>query len=286
MKLPKDLSQIDTNNLGEFISIYLLLLLTIGDIFLFIYFLHYVTQSVKFETIIKRVYKITLHTLDEICVAESPQVYTPEETKGQTIYMPSSNYYQGFNNKELMEFACEHDGTIQFLQPAGAFLLKGSPLLIFYSSLQLSDKDLVKIFMPIDFYNGQPLEQNSYYGYHQLAEVAIKALSPGINDPETAVLSIHALSDLFLYRLNHFIPTIFKDKNSTIRIVTVELDFEQLFGECYNPIWNYGKDDMYIQNTLTVMLEQLKWADKAGNHAALFNIFLNKIKTKMAEKES
>ncbi len=45
------------------LSIYLLLLLTVTDIFLFIYFLHYVTQSVKYETIIKRIHKQTLHSL-------------------------------------------------------------------------------------------------------------------------------------------------------------------------------------------------------------------------------
>ncbi len=283
--LLSSIRDIDSGIYVPALSIYLLLLLTVGDIFLFIYFLHYVTESVKFETIITRVHKKTLHTLIGICTAENPPVYTAPETKGQTIYMPSSDYYQGFNEKELTNFACEHEGTIQFLHPAGAYLLKDSPLLIFYSTKQLMEDDIKKIFMPIDLYNGQPLEQNPYYGYHQLAEVAIKALSPGINDPETAVLSIHALTDLFLYRLNHYIKTVFKDKNNVTRIVSVEWNFEQLFAECYDPIWNYGKDDLYIQNTLTRMLEQLKQADTEENHTALFNVFLNKLKVKKAEKK-
>ncbi len=284
--LLSSIRDIDSGIYVPALSIYLLLLLTVGDIFLFIYFLHYVTQSVKFETIITRVHKKTLHTLNRICTAEYPQVYTVPEIKGQTISMFSSNYYQGFDERELIKFGCEHEGTIQFLHPAGAYLLKGSPLLIFYSTKQLMENDIKKIFMPIDLYNGQPLEKNPYYGYHQLAEVAIKALSPGINDPETAVLSIHALTDLFLYRLNHYIKTVFKDENNTIRIVTVEWDFEQLFGECYNPIWNYGKDDLYIQNTLTRMLEQLKQADTEENYTSLFNVFLNKLKAQKAEKIS
>lgn len=284
--LLSSIRDIDSGIYVPALSIYLLLLLTIGDIFLFIYFLHYVTQSVKFETIITRVHKKTLHTLNRICTVEHPQVYTMPEIKGQTIVMFSSNYYQGFDERELIRFACEHEGTIQFLHPVGAYLLKDSPLLIFYSTKQLTENDIKKIFMPIDLYNGQPLEKNPYYGYHQLAEVAIKALSPGINDPETAVLSIHALTDLFLYRLNHYIKTVFKDKNNITRIVTVEWDFEQLFGECYNPIWNYGKNDMYIQNTLTRMLKQLKQADTEENYTSLFNVFLNKLKAQKAEKIS
>ncbi len=268
------------------LSIYFLLVLTIADIFLFIYFLHYVTQSVKFETIITRVHKKTLRTLEGICTTEYPQVYKFPEEKGQTICMLSSNYYQGFDKKELINFAIKHEGIIQFLHPAGAYLLKGLPLLIFYSTKQLIEEDIKKIFIPIDLYNGQPLEQNPYYGYHQLAEVAIKALSPGINDPETAVLSIHALTNLFLYRLDHYINTIFKDKKKVTRIVSVEWNFEQLFVECYDPIWKYGKDDLYIQNTFIRMIEQLKQADKLENNAALFNIFLNRVKLKKAEKDT
>jgi len=284
--LLSSIRDIDSGIYVPALSIYLLLLLTVGDIFLFIYFLHYVTQSVKFETIITRVHKKTLHALNRICTDEYPQVYTTPETKGQIIFMLSSDYYQGFNERELMKFACEHEGTIQFLHPAGAYLLKGSPLLTFYSTKQLKEEGIKKIFTPIDLYNGQPIEQNPYYGYHQLAEVAIKALSPGINDPETAVLSIHALTDLLLYRLNHYIKNVFKDENNIPRIVTVEWNFEQLFGKCYNPIWNYGKDDLYIQNSLTSMLEQLKQADTEGNHTALFNVFLNKLKAKKAENIS
>jgi len=281
--LLSSIRDIDSGVYVPALSIYLLLLFTVGDIFLFIYFLHYVTQSVKYETIITRVHKKTLLTLNRVCNAEHPKVYTAPEIKGQTISMFSSDYYQGFNERELIKFACEHEGTIQFLHPAGAYLLKGSPLLVFYSTKQLAEKDIKKIFIPIDFYTGQPLEQNPYYGYHQLAEVAIKALSPGINDPETAVLSIHALTDLFLYRLNHYIKTVFRDKNDVPRIVSVEWDFEQLFGKCYNPIWYYGKDDLYIQNALAHMIVQLKQADTEENHTALFNNFLNKLKAQKAE---
>lgn len=282
--LLSSIRDIDSGIYVPALSIYLLLLLTVGDIFLFIYFLHYVTQSVKYETIITRVHKKTMNALKRICIPEYPQVNTVPETKGHVIYMTSSDYYQGFNKSELIKFACKHEGTIQFLHPEGAYLLKGTALLIFHSTKQLKEKDIKGIFMPIDFYNGQPLEENPYYGYHQLAEVAIKALSPGINDPETAVLSIHALTDLFLYRLNHYIKTVFKDKNNVTRIVSVAWSFEQLFAECYDPIWNYGKDDLYIQNTLTSMLEQLNNADTEGNHLALFNVFLNKLKARKAEE--
>ncbi len=225
------------------LSIYLLLLFTVVDIFLFIYFLHYVTQSVKFETIINRIHKKTLHTLQHQCCPEKANIFTPDEKKAQTIYMPSSNYYQGFDKPSLLRFAKKHDVLVQMLHSPGSYLLEGSPLLIVSGKKKLPKEDIDGLMVAIDLYSGQPIDKNSYYGYHQLAEVAIKALSPGINDPETAVLSIHALTDLFRFRLFNYLPLTLADENNVIRVAMKELSFDELFVECFYPIlelWKRG----------------------------------------------
>ena len=264
------------------LSIYLLLLLTVVDIFIFIYFLHYVTQSVKFETIIERVHKQTLNSLHRICSRQLPTNIEMPDTTPQKISLPSSSYFQGFNKKELVKFACKHEGEIYFLYPVGAYLLKEIPLLNFYSANQLSEEEIEEMLTRVDFYNGQPIDINPYYGFHQLAEVAIKALSPGINDPETAVLSLHALTDLFAYKFHHFNQSKFEDENGNVRIQTFDRSFEDLFEECYLPIWEYGKSDLYIQNAMQEMLEQLKQCDTEGRHTQLFTNFLNAIEKEIS----
>jgi len=261
------------------LSIYLLLLLTIADIFLFIYFLHYVTQSVKFETIIKRIHKQTLHTLHHFCCNEKPHLFTPEYKTYQTIYIPASDYYQGFNNELLIHFAQRHDIFIQFLYHRGYYLLQGSPLLKVYGK-ELNKKEINELLLFVDLNNGQPINTNAYYGYHQLAEVAIKALSPGINDPETAVLSIHALADLFRFRLYNYLPLTVADENKVIRIAIKELSFEELFIECFYPILNYGKDDKYVQDALLQMTEQLLNCDIRKENHELLNNFKAMVKRK------
>lgn len=263
------------------LSIYLLLMLAVTDIFLFIYFLHYVTQSVKFETIIDRVHKKTMRGLTRHCTTDNPETFIVPETGMQTIRMESSNYFQTFNKKQLLRFAITHKGMIRFLHPEGTYLLKDTPLLIFYSPTPLSESEINKLLVSIDFFKGQPLEKNPFFGYHQLAEVAIKALSPGINDPGTAVLSIHALADLFHYRLHHFSRSVYVDENDVARIQIIQWSFEDLFSECYYPIWEYGKKDRYVQDAMQKMLEQLKLADSRECHLALFNVFQHKIQNQI-----
>ncbi len=56
------------------LSTYLLIILTVVDIFLFIYFIHYITQSVKYETIIKRICSQTKSTIKKKCtLSEEPR---------------------------------------------------------------------------------------------------------------------------------------------------------------------------------------------------------------------
>ena len=267
------------------LSIYLLLLFTVVDIFLFIYFLHYVTQSVKFETIINRIHEKTLHTLRHHCCPEKSTIFSPDERKAQTIYMPSSDYYQGFNKPSLLRFAEKHDVLVQMLHSPGSYLLEGSPLLIVSGDKKLHKEDIDELVIAIDLYRGQPIDKNAYYGYHQLAEVAIKALSPGINDPETAVLSIHALTDLFRFRLFNYLPLTLADENKIIRVAMKELSFEELFVECFYPIWNYGKEDRYIQDALLQMSHQLLQCDIKQENQRLLQNFKEKIKLQISSRE-
>ena len=239
------------------LSIYLLLLLTVGDIFLFIYFLHYITQTVKFETIIKRVHQQTLETLQKQEDNQPHQEFILTDTSPQVICMQVSNYYQSFDKRELLRFTKQHEGVIRFLHPEGTYLLKGMPLLEFYSVRPLTKDMISELLNDIDFYVGQPVEQNAYFGFHQLAEIALKALSPGINDPQTAVLSLHAITDLFAYQLTHEQKSYFEDNNGNIRIQSQRRSIEHMLETCYGAIWNYGKEDPYIQKAMQDMLTQL-----------------------------
>lgn len=267
------------------LSIYLLLVVTIIDIFVFIYFLHYVTQSVKFETIILRVHKQTFKSLENSHKIENRDHTTREllHLTPKIIRTQSSGYFQGFEKKALLRITNELDLLVKFLHPEGTYLLKDQAVLEIYSKEKLSNENLEALLFAMDFYDGQSIDHNFYYGFHQLTEVALKALSPGINDPETAVLSINSLSDLFYYRLKHLPnPQITNDENQ-VRIILCCRSIKSLFMDCILPIWDYGKKDRYIQNTLQQRIKILQEAHTNPELTQLFTDFLEKIDAKIKE---
>ncbi|SHG87574.1 Uncharacterized membrane protein [Flavobacterium micromati] len=255
------------------LSIYLLILLTVIDIFLFIYFLDYVTQTVKYETVITRVQKKTMQKMQEEYNQDKQQISSWKELPYVEIKTPKSNNFQGYNKTFLLEICAKEDLYIDFLYPKSTYLLRDIPLLRVFSTNPIDPKVLLDIASVIDFYSGQPIDLNADYGFKQLAEIAIKALSPGINDPGTAVLALHSLSDLLAFRLYNNCQDIKTDTSGIARLYIPNSTFEDLFKCCIYPIWNYGKKDQYIQLALIEMINQLKIIDFKKSQVKIFDDF-------------
>lgn len=239
------------------ISTYLLIGLTIIDIFLFIYFLHYITQSVKYETIIHNIYSGTKAAIKKHCVLKESHDLVNAPSDGKWFGAPRSGLFQGFDADSLLSLCEKEDAVIYFLYPAGTYLIEETPLLVIQTKKELSDEHKDRLSFLLNIERGQEIEVNYDYGMRQLMEIALKALSPGINDPGTAIISLHALGSLLVFRMKH-IPEIFlKDKSGVTRIIIKEKTFEELFEQYILPIWDYGKEDRLIQKEMLHILAQL-----------------------------
>jgi len=259
------------------LSIYLLILLTVIDIFLFIYFLDYVTQTVKYETVINRVQKHTMATMEKKFEDLKKENISWSHLPFIEIRSDESNYFQGFNEKKLLKIACEKNLCISFLYKQATYLIKGIVFMKVYGTGLFDDECKHDLLSATDFFKGQPIDRNADYGFNQLTEVAIKALSPGINDPGTAVISLHSLSDLFAYKLYHNLPSVRLDNEGVKRIYIPCSSFDDMFEKCIHPIWNYGKNDEYIQKEITHMLKQLIAADHKKLYTVVFDNLMKEI---------
>ncbi|WP_256013702.1 DUF2254 domain-containing protein [Desertivirga xinjiangensis] len=240
------------------ISTYFLIGLTVIDIFFFIYFLHYVTQSVKYETIIHRIHDTTRRSMEKTCVAKSDTEGHSNLNECTIITAYKSGIYQGFVHEGLLSFCQKEDIVISFLYPSGTSVFRGNPLLEIKghkSFPETFEDDLSKF---INIYRGQEIKSNYYYGLKQLMEVAVKALSPGINDPGTAILSLQSLGELFSFRLQNHPVTHIRNKEGIVRVISKERSFSEMFKDCIYPIWDYGKADRLVLKELLHILSELK----------------------------
>ncbi len=246
------------------LSTYLLIVITIIDIFLFIYFLHYITQSVKYEVIIERIYKETKTSLEKTCSIKGNQPNSTNTETTYTIASKKSGIYESFEQQVLLRLCSENDCIVNILHTPGTFILEGIPVMNVNKQLpdDIQDLLLAQLYFP----TSESIDDNFFYGLRQLTEVAIKALSPGINDPGTAIVSLRALFQLYAYRACYYPETVLRDKDNKERIIITEPGFEKIFSSTILPIWDYGKNDRMIQQEMRHLLTQLQ---ATSSHAAI-----------------
>lgn len=259
------------------ISTYLLILLTVFDIFLFIYFLHYITQSVKYSVIIRRIYHETLHSMEQFCALEKDTKKNNPFVDGQTVVVPKSGVFAGFNKRVLLEICQKNDCNVSVIYTNGTFIMKAMPIL--QVNKKLPAEIIEKLRDTVYLLDSDTVDTNYFYGFKQLTEVAVKALSPGINDPGTAIDSLRSLFQLLDFKLNHFPTTVIKDAENVERIFIEELTFDKIFSDSIFPIWDYGKNDRLIQQEFHLLLTQLQF--KSSN--PIITTLLDAVKIKIKD---
>lgn len=238
------------------LSTYLLILLTVIDIFIFIYFLHYITQSVRYEIIIERIYLDTIESLQKDCYLPEPPPTIEDSEEGYLILLGRAGVYEGVDLHQLLIIAHKNDCIFSTIHLPGTYLLAGMPVL--KANKLLSERAAVAVRDALLVHTRESIDNNYFYGLRQLMEIAVKALSPGINDPGTAILSLRYIFNLFSYRITHFPAKTIQDKENEIRVVIQELTFEKIFESTLLPIWEYGHEDRLIQHELRRLLIQLQ----------------------------
>ncbi|QPH41920.1 DUF2254 domain-containing protein [Pedobacter endophyticus] len=244
------------------ISTYLLISFTVIDIFLFIYFLHYVTQSVKYETIIHKIFNDTQKSLEKKCVISDVREPPSHQLSGTVVHASNSGIYQGCMEKPLLALCSRENLVVHIEWPIGTMIIKNTPILSVWNKDGISEELRKEITGMINIHGGQNIDTNYYYGFRQLMEVAVKALSPGINDPGTAILSLQALGHLLKFRSEYYPKHAIVDRDNVSRIFVKERTFEEIFAECIYPIWDYGKHDRLLTMELHHIL-LLLWTQTA-----------------------
>ena len=260
------------------LSTYLLIVLTVIDIFLFIYFLHFITQSVKYEVIIQRIYKETIDKMKRHCSLKKENKVQPSGEAQYTINANDSGIYEGFNKETLLKICDDNNCRLFMLRSPGKFVYEDTPLIA--ASKDLEDKDRKKIQNSVYIHDNESIGNNFFYGFTQLMEVAVKALSPGINDPGTAVQCLRALSRLFIFRICNYPDGEIKNKKGELRIVVTEMSIEEMFEISFLPIWDYGKKDRMIQKEFLQVLGHISSLSDLSIAKKLYNNVVTSINDK------
>lgn len=229
---------------------------TVVCIYAFIYFIHNISEKIQISKILDRIYLEAKTKLSELIENEKDaDLYFPSTTSWESYHIDRSGYLQYVSVDNLIAICKEHDIKVHILPVQGVFVLKG--IAIFKCNKQLDDKMRNEILAQFNFSRGEMVRDNYVLAFKQITEIILKAMSPGINDPGTAINGIDYLTELFALRLqkkdNNIIS---RDNKAYIKFNTV--DFEELLYNVMAAIRTYSKHDIIIIQKLALMFRYLQ----------------------------
>lgn len=251
-----------TNNLIAAISGFGLALL--GVAFL-ISFIHSMSTSIQSSEIILNIKTETMGILNEIypkTLQEDPFIPVAK-IKGHPVFSTKTGYIQKIDWQRLLQIAAEKGKVLQLNKKIGEFIMEGEVLCEIEGEESL-DADLQGL-LNRSFTTGayRTAEHDITYGIQQLVDIALKGLSPGINDLMTAQLAIDYLSSIYFTLANRkIIHEFVSDEEQCQRLIIESWCFASLAEMGFIPIIENAQNQPTILKKIETDLRKVRLACK------------------------
>ncbi|MFH0915864.1 MAG: DUF2254 domain-containing protein [bacterium] len=233
------------------------ILFAVAGVGVLVYFIHHAVFSMRAETLVAATGRELRAAVDRLSPHEveddrSPTRKPPRSLpKGfpsgaREIRAESSGYIQAIDTGRLLKLAHENGLVLRLEHRVGHFLTQESGLLDAWPDTTPSEElraDLNDCFV---FGTQRSLNQDVESAVDQLVEIALRALSPGINDPDTAVACIDQLADALGRVGERTIPPALLSYEDEVRLVTYPLTYSRLVDAAFSRIRQYSRGSVPV----------------------------------------
>lgn len=254
------------------ISVFVGLIITILTVGTLIYFVHSVADSVHADNLIARIGRDLEETIERFFPSDNVgpaqrrvcEVDSNFEADAITIPAQMSGYIQKIDLQKLTEIATHNNLIIKLAYRPGQFVVENSAIAYAQTtqqseSIKQLDFDLQKqINQTFTCGDQRKSEYDVEFPIKQLVEIAIRAISPAVNDPFTAIRCIDRLSVHLCQIISKPPAKAYQfDTANTLRLILEPVTFDSLVDAAFNQIRQYGKTDVAVTIRLLEGLETI-----------------------------
>ncbi|KYC43659.1 hypothetical protein WA1_00355 [Scytonema hofmannii PCC 7110] len=234
------------------------ILLAIISIGVLIYFIHHASTIIQASNVIQNV-SADLHSAIERLFPQKIGHGEPElrqtvteipasfEEEAVPIRANSTGYLQAIDDEELMKIACKYNLLVHLQTRPGKFVVQGSGLILAFPGEKVHQKLTKQINNAFILGKERTEQQDVEFPINQLVEIALRAISPAVNDPFTAIRCIDQLSAGLCHIVQRNFPSPYRyDNNNRLRVITESVKFAGLMDAAFNQIRQYGRSDVAV----------------------------------------
>jgi uncharacterized membrane protein len=259
---------------GDFVpqlSIAVALALTLLSLGVLIFFIHHVATSIQLPSVVAGIADDFSRTVQDVYseAARFPSVAAglsvaellPRmDESGAYVLARRSGFLQAVGHDRLVDLATSFGAVVRLLNRPGHFLVQGRPLAVVWPA-EAADDVAAALDRAHVVGANRTLTQDIGFAVDQLVEIALRALSPAVNDTFTALNCIDWLGDGLCKIAARPLPDgIYRDASGAIRLIDPVITFERLVKGAYDKVRQAGR------GMPAVLIRQLENLEKNLQH--------------------
>jgi uncharacterized membrane protein len=239
------------------------LVLALGGILVLIFFIHHIADSLQITTILDTITDETKKSIEKLFPEEigdgatedeKNQAWHAENVKSWTrVPANTPGYVQSVDADRLLEYAVANNILIRMRKGVGQFTGSGATVAEIAPGTETSkrqisidDKKIEELTDLFSLDRYRTIEQDAGFGIRQIVDIALKALSPGVNDTTTAINCIDNLGEIVGDIARRRLPATVRSKDDVPRVLIAAPDFEDYVETAFDQIRLSGKGNMAI----------------------------------------
>lgn len=229
-----------------------------------IFFIHHAAETIQVRSVIVKVSNDLNRVIDRRFPKEAevhPSLNTQNNITqsfggdGSPIAATRSGYLQAIDRDNLVKLAAEGDLVVFNQYQPGKFVVQGTALALVWPEEKLDEHLAARIRDRFFLGDDRTYEQDVEFAIDQLVEIGIRAISPAINDPFTAMMCIDRLgAALCQLTTRDFPPSSFVDENGKARLIEKPITFGALLDAALNQLRQYGRSNAAVTIRLLEIL--------------------------------
>lgn len=235
---------------GDFVphlSITVTFILTLVDVAVLIFFFNHIAAMIQLPVVIARIAQtlaVEIANLDRgeaysvgaVCGPSHEELLVKLAESGAPIRTPRSGYLQVIRHDVLVKIATKANAVVQLPYRPGHFLVAGQVMAWVWPP-EAADKVAHKLALGHVTGAYRTLPQDISFGFDQLVEIALRALSPAVNDTFTGMTCIDWIADCLCRISTSWRPQrIRRDAEGNIRVIAFVADFNRLVERTFDTI--------------------------------------------------
>jgi uncharacterized membrane protein len=228
-------------------------LLALVSVFVLVYFIHHVVRSIQAASVIAAIaeeigeqipHLFPDHLGKERSDRDEEEIDRARQRlkdDGRDVLAVSDGYIRILDQDSVLQAAEDNGLVIELFRRPGDFVLKGSALARVSPSKHASNQLVDLLAETFVLGDHRTSIQDIHFLIGQLTQIALRSLSPHINDPMTACDCVHRLAGVLCAMADREMPQPTRyDGNRTLRVIAPAIRFEEIVDDSFGPIRRHG----------------------------------------------